>query len=142
MANLASNQIKLEAFTGGVDVLTATIKVSLHTSTLTPDADTHKFYSDLTNEAPATGGYTTGGATLAGKSATIDTTNDRGVFDATDVTWASSTISSVRYACVYESTGTGSTSTIIGFIDFASDKSSAGTDFVIQFHADGIAYIG
>ena len=41
-----------------------TLKLSLHTSSYTPNLDTHEFYSDLTNELAATGNYATGGETV------------------------------------------------------------------------------
>ena len=142
MANVVSNLMKYIAFdaSAGIDWTVDTIKVSLHTSTLTPSADTHLYFDDLTNEVSGTG-YSAGGATLASKTLTQDDTNDRGVCDAADVTWSASTITA-RYAAVYKSTGTASTSPVIGIIDFGADKSSSATDFVIQYHASGIVYLG
>ena len=142
MANVMINNFKVIAMdaSAGVDWTVDTIKISLHTSTLTPSPDTHTYFSDLTNEVSGTG-YTAGGATLASKTLTQDNTNDRGVADAADTTWAASTITA-RYAAVYKSTGTPSTSAVIGIIDFGADKSSSATDFVIQYHANGIVYLG
>ena len=142
MANVMINNMKVLAFdaSAGVDWLVDTIKVSLHTSTLTPSPDTHTYFSDLTNEVSGTG-YTAGGATLGTKTLTQDNTNDRGVADAADTTWSASTVTA-RYAAVYKSTGTASTSPVIGIIDFGADKSSSATDFVIQYHASGIVYLG
>jgi hypothetical protein len=51
-----------------IDFDTDVIKCSLHTSTYTPNRDTHRYQSDLTNEVASGNGYTTGGATLAGCS--------------------------------------------------------------------------
>ena len=142
MANVTINNFKVIAMdaSAGVDWLVDTIKVSLHTSTLTPSPDTHTYFSDLTNEVSGTG-YTAGGATLGTKTLTQDNTNDRGVADAADTTWSASTVTA-RYAAVYKSTGTASTSPVIGIIDFGADKSSSATDFVIQYHANGIVYLG
>lgn len=142
MANILVNNFKLIAMdaSAGIDWLVDTIKISLHTSTLTPNPDTHTYFSDLTNEVTGTG-YTAGGATLATKTLTQDNTLDRGVADAADTTWATSTITA-RYAVGYKSTGTPSTSPVIGIIDFGADKSSSATDFVIQYNASGIIYLG
>lgn len=142
MANVTINNFKVIAMdaSAGIDWTVDTIKVSLHTSTLTPNPDTHTYFSDLTNEVSGTG-YTAGGATLGTKTLTQDNTNDRGVADAADTTWTASTITA-RYAAVYKSTGVSSTSPVIGIIDFGADKSSSATDFVIQYHASGIVYLG
>jgi hypothetical protein len=74
-----------------IDLDTDTIKVLLVTSAYTPDQDAHTKRSDVTNEVSGTG-YTAGGATLANKSVSADTTDNEGVSDADDSTWGSSTI--------------------------------------------------
>ena len=112
----------------------ATIKLALTTSSYTPNQDTHDFFDDVTNEVSGTG-YTAGGATLASK--TVTQTNNVVKFDATDVTWSSSTITA-RRAVLYESTGTAGTSHLIMWIDFGADESSVDGDFTVQFHTDGI----
>jgi hypothetical protein len=135
MANAVYNSYKDGCIEGEIAFLTDTIKVGLVTSTYTVDIDSDTLWSDITNEVVGTG-YTAGGATLASKTSTQDNTNDRGVMDAADVTWSTSTVTA-RAAVVYES-GTGY---LIGYIDFAADKSSSASDFTIQWHADGILYI-
>jgi hypothetical protein len=59
------------------------------------------------------------------------------VFDADDVVWTSSTITA-RGAVLYKDTGTPSTSPLICYIDFGSNKSSNGADFTIQWSSSGI----
>jgi hypothetical protein len=58
-------------------------------------------------------------------------------FDADDVSWASSTVTA-RYAVLYKSTGTGSTSALIGYFDFGANVSSTNGTFSIPFHSSGI----
>jgi len=126
-----------QAFREGVDYLSDTIKVSLHTNASNcADAD-HDFWDDLDNECAATGNYTAGGATLASKTLVMDTANNRTEFDAADVTWSSATITA-RYGAVYYDTGTDSTSILLCCIDFGEDKVSTGGDFVITWNAEGI----
>ncbi len=60
-------------------------------------------------------------------------------FDADDVSWASSTVSA-RYGVLYKSTGTASTSALIGYFDFGSTVSSTNGTFSIPFHSAGIFY--
>jgi hypothetical protein len=140
MASLIYNDFKESIMNGSIDLDTDTIKVALVTSSYTPDQDTHDFFDDVTNEITGTG-YTAGGATLASKTVTQDNTNNRGVFDAADPSWASSTLTA-RGAVIYKSTGTPGTSRLICYIDFGQDYTSANGTFSIVFHADGILYIG
>ena len=49
---------------GTFDLDANTFKVTLHTSTYSPNAATNTVYADLTNELSTANGYTNGGATL------------------------------------------------------------------------------
>jgi hypothetical protein len=122
-----------------IDLLSDTIKVALCTNSYVPNQDTHDYFNDITNEVPATGGYTAGGATLASKTYTYNSGTNTWTFDAADVTWSAATITNARYAIIYDATpGTAATNPLIAYIDFGSDKSSSGGDFVIQWNASGI----
>lgn len=115
-----------------------TIKVSLHTSSYTPDQDAHDYADDLTNEVANGNGYTTGGATLGSK--TIDYTAGTNVvkLDAADTVWAASTITA-RYAVIYDAqSGAAATNPLLGYVDFGADVSSAGGAFTITWDAAGI----
>lgn len=136
MASVLYNSFKRDIMNGGIDLDTDTIKVALVTSSYTPDIDAHDNFDDITNEVSGTG-YTAGGATLAGVAVTADNTDNEGVLDANDVTWAGATITA-RGAVVYKSTGTPSTSKLICYIDFAADKTASGGDFVLQWNSEGI----
>lgn len=144
MASLVYDKFRQTQVQGSfVNFATDTLKVALLTSSYTPSQTTHQYYSDLTNEVVGTG-YTAGGATLASQAVGLDTTNHRAYLTANDTSWASSTITA-RYAAIYKSTGTGSTSQLVGLIDFGSDKSTTGDTFYIQWPtagSDGIFYIG
>lgn len=105
-----------------IDFLTDTVKVSLHTATYVPDVDAHEFFSDLTNELPTANGYTAGGYTLGAKTVTYNAAGNITVVDNTvDPTWTAAGGSLVfRYAVAYKSTGTGTTSPLIGYLDFGT----------------------
>lgn len=123
-----------------VDLKTDTIKLSLHSSSYTPSVDADEFYDDVDNEVSASGTYSAGGATLTTAISTDDT-DDEGVFDATDVSFTTATITA-RYAIIYKSTGTASTSPVILYIDFGSNVTSTAGTFSIVFAAEGILNIG
>lgn len=137
MASVIYNSAKRDLINGTIDLDSNTIKVALVTSSYSPDIDAHDNYDDLTNEVANGNGYTTGGETLANASVTADNTNDRAVFDAEDVTWSTATITA-RGAVIYKDTGTPSTSRLIAYIDFGSDKTSTAGDFTIAWSASGI----
>lgn len=137
MANAIYNSFKYDCSTGAIDLNTDTFKIMLVTSTYTPNIDTHTKRSDITNEVSGTG-YSAGGATLSGVSVTNDTTNDRTAFDATDPTWASSTITA-RGAVIYKSRGGASSADeLVCYLDFGSDITSTAATFTVTFGANGI----
>ena len=124
-----------------VNLASDTVKLMLLTSSHTPDIDAEVFIDDVSaNEVPASGTYSAGGVTLT-KSSSTDDTDDEGVFDATDVSFTSATISA-RYAVIYKDTGTPSTSPIICVIDFGSVYNSSAGTFAITFAAEGILNLG
>lgn len=133
------NDFKRALLAGQVDLDGgATVKCALLDSTYTPDIDAHDFFDDVDAAEVSGTGYTAGGATLGGLAVTQDSPNDQGVWDANDVTWSTSTITA-RYAVLYISTGTASTSRLIGYIDFGANKSTSAEDFTISWDPTGIA---
>ena len=138
MASVIYNIYKKSIRDGDLDLAADTIKVALVTSSYTVDIDAHLDFADITNEISGTG-YTAGGATLTTKTVTQDDTNNRGVFDADDVTWAVATFTA-RGAVVYQDTGTPATSILMFYIDFAEDKSPSEEDFTITWASTGIEY--
>ena len=139
MADVIYNSFKQKIMDGSIDLDTDTIKVALVTSAYTVSQDDHEDYADITNEVSGTG-YTAEGATLASKTVTKDNTDNEGVFDAADVTWAGSTITA-RGAIVYKYSGTAATSWFICYFDFGADKTSTAGDFKITWNAEGILNI-
>jgi hypothetical protein len=121
---------------GAINWTSDTIKVALCTSSYVPNQDTHDFFNDVTNEVTGTG-YTAGGASLASKTSTYDTASDQVRLDAADTSWTTSTITA-RFAVVYKSTGTASTSPLIGWVDFGADVSTTAGTFQITWDPTGV----
>lgn len=119
-----------------INLKTDTIKIALCTSSYTPDIDAHEFFDDITNEVTGSG-YTAGGATLT-VTTSKDETDNEGVFDAADVSWTIAGSFSARYAIIYKSTGTASTSPLICYLDFGTDKNVDNEVFQLTFNAEGI----
>ena len=140
MASLIYNNFLEELLKANIDFENDTFKLALVTSSYTPDRDTHDNFDDITNEVSGTG-YTAGGAALANLTVTQDNTNDKAVFDAYDVTWASSTITA-RAGILYKVGAWASTSPLIGYIDFTEDKVSTVGNFIVSFNVSGIITVG
>ena len=139
MPNIALNNYKATLVAGtGINPLTDTIKCALFTTALTPVA-TQVYYSDIIASEASGTGYTAGGNTLTGKTVTTDNTLNRGVFSAANVTFSSVTVSNVRYAAIYKSTGVSTTSPLMVIIDLGV-QSVNGADFTVQFDTAGVLY--
>lgn len=141
MASKLYGQFLLKALNKEVDWDSDTIKVALVGSAYTPNQDSHDYWDDVAaNEVSGTG-YTAGGLTLAGKTATYDSASNVVILDANDAVWAASTITA-RYAVVYDDSGaTNAQKALIGYIDFGSDQSSTNGNFTVTFDATGIVRI-
>lgn len=120
-----------------VDFDTDTIKAALHTNTYAPNYTTDAWFNNVTNEVTGTN-YTAGGATLSG--VVVNLTTGTVKFDANDITWAQSGagFSTARYAVIYKSTGTASTSRLICAVNFGVDVGNTVADLVLVFNAAGI----
>jgi hypothetical protein len=137
MADVIYNSFKRDVMNGSIDLDTDTIKVKLVTSAYTPNQDTHTKVSDVTSEVTGSG-YTSGGKALSGKTVAADTTDNEGVFDALDTSWAASTITA-RGAVLYKSRGgAASSDELIAYIDFGSNKISTAGTFLITWNSEGI----
>lgn len=134
------NSFKKALLDKSIDFTNDTIKLALCTSSYTPNIDSHDNFDDITNEVSASGTYSAGGVTLSGKSTSADNTDNEGVFDASDVSITSATITA-RYGILYKSTGVASTSPLIAYIDFGENKSSVSGTFGITWNAEGIINI-
>lgn len=141
MANAIYNSFKRDIANGSIDLDSDTIKLMLVTSDYTPNIDTNTKRSDVTNEVSGAG-YTTGGSALQNKTVTINTTSDKAIFDADDVTFSTASITA-RGAVLYKSRGGASSADeLICYLDFGSDITSTAGNFNIAFDANGILTIG
>lgn len=132
MASIIYNDFWGDLMDKKLDMNSDTFNVQLHTATYSPDKD--HGYGSLTNEVAEAGNYNTGGKSLASLTVTVDDTNDRGCWDAANVTWESSTITA-RYAVLKDVTNSNS---LICCVDFGSTVSSSNGNFTIAWHANGI----
>jgi hypothetical protein len=144
MASIFFNKAKQKILQGDIDLNAATIKATLLMSGT--DADTNKDadqIKDLSSLDECDGaGYTAGGETLANKTCKVDDANDRGVFDADDVTFngISAGTRDLVGCLIYKSSGTQGDSFPIVYLEFASTLNGNGGDITVNFSTDGIFY--
>lgn len=134
------NQAKKKFMDAGISLSADTLKVMLLTGTYAPNIDTDEFLSSISaNEVAAANGYVAGGFALASKTTTVDTANDKAVFDAADVTITLTGPVTYRYVVVYKSTGTAGTSPLIYLHDVGAGGATAVAGTVtFQWNASGI----
>jgi len=113
-----------------------TIKVALTTSTYVPNQDTDEFFNAVTNEVSGTG-YTAGGVTLGSKTLTYDTASNESRLGAANASWSTASFTA-RIAVIYKSTGTSSTSPVMGYVNFGGDQTVSSGTFTIQWDATGV----
>jgi hypothetical protein len=120
------------------DLVNDTIKLTLHTSTYTPDQDAHDFQNDLANELGTAGGYTAGGVSLANKTVTYTAGTNVVMFDADDVSISSSTLT-WRTAVISDTTpGTAATNPLLAYYQGDADTVSTGGTTTITVAAGGL----
>jgi hypothetical protein len=124
---------------GNIHWLSDTFKVALMPSTYTPDIDADEYYDDISaSECPSTGNYSAGGATVAGKTLTNDTANDKAVADADNPSWANLTQADIRIAVLYKETGDPATAVLLMYWDFGVTQSPAAELFELPIPTTGV----
>jgi hypothetical protein len=125
-----------KAFNKEIDLDTDTIKCALTTSTYAVNQDTHSYFSSVTNEVSGTG-YTAGGVTLGSPVPSYTGATNVFAFAAANASWTTATFTA-RYAVVYDSTGTSTTSALIMYVDFGADQTVSAGTFTVQWNAGGL----
>lgn len=120
-----------------------TIKVRALTSSYTP-SQAHEFASDLTNELGTANGYTAGGATVTGKSRSVDTASRRVRYKAGATTWTPSAgqTLTIRYLVYLKDTGSDATSPVLAYVDLGADVQATGAAWTTTPDTtDGVFYV-
>ena len=140
MADVVYGNFAKDVATGVIDMDTDDLWIMLVTATYTPNADTHHYRSDVTNEVSGTG-YTAGGMDLGTITPTLDTTNNRVTFDAPDPVWTGASITA-RGAVVYKKRGGAATADeLVCYLDFGADVTSTAADFTVALASAGFVAI-
>src|SRR5690348_10717603 len=104
MASIVYNRAKAGFGDGTLDWDSGSqvYRVMLMGTGYTPNAD-HDYVSDISANEISSGGYVR--KTLSGRTVTLDDTNDRAIFTATNVTWTALTGHTIAYVVVYLQVG-------------------------------------
>lgn len=133
------NNFKEQVMEGVFNLASDTIKVALVIGH-TPNKDTHTVWADVSANEISGAGYTAGGKALSSLAVTQDNANDRGVFDAGDLTWtglnANNTSATPNYAIMYDDTPTSPADPLIGYWELST--ATNGGNFTLQWNANGI----
>ena len=130
------NEFKRALLAGEIDLDAHTIKVALVTG-YTPDTDAHTGWSDVSGDEVSGMGYSAGGEALANKAVSLESGDDRGKFDADDVTWSSLDAGTPSHAILYDDSH--ASDALIGYIEIST--ASNGGDYTLQWSSDGIVYL-
>ncbi len=104
----------------------------------TPNGHLYRCIVAGTSDSSGPSFPTVSGATVVDNTVTwAEMGTNTVAFDCADISWATSTITA-RYGILYKSTGTASTSPVIGYIDFGTNVSSTAATFQITIHTAGV----
>ena len=118
-----------------MDLLSDTIKVTLHTSSNSISQTADTLFADLTNQLSTAGNYTSGGATLGTKTYAVSSLTT--TFDAADTVWTTATFSADQ-AHIWDDTPTSPADPLISYVDFGATNSPSAADFTLAWNASGI----
>ncbi len=119
---------------GPMDLLSDTIKFTLHTSTYVPNQSTNETKTDATNELSTAGGYTALGVTLASK--TYASSSLVVTFDSADPAWTATTFTH-RIGVMWDDTPTTPADPLIMYVDNGADVTTASSDLTYVVNASG-----
>lgn len=107
----------------------------------TVDIDLDTVYADISADEYGSGsGYTAGGGAISGQDTTQDNTNNRGVFDATDLTFSSLgplTPATPSHTAQYDDTPSSPADPLIAIWELGTTATNGG-NYTLQWGASGI----
>lgn len=124
-----------------IDIDSDAIKLMLTTSGYTPNQDTHRYKSSVTNEVANGNGYTTGGALVAAVTVAYDPATNIFKIDGDNVLWLAASFTT-RWGVLYDSTpASDAVRPLIGYVDFGADLTPVNAPLSITWNGAGIATV-
>lgn len=144
MASQVFNEFKRATAEGEIDLATDDIRIRLVMLNTTVDTenDGKAFLADFTTIDTCDGANYVDKA-LASETVTKDDGNDRAEFDAADVTWTALGVGARTTVgvLIYKFVTTDADHVPIAYIEFSGAVTHDGTDFTIQWDAEGIIHL-
>jgi hypothetical protein len=141
MASVIYNEFKRANAAGEIDLNADDIRVALLMSNTTADTenDTMVYVGDFTTLDECDGANYVRKA-LANEAVNKDDANDRAEFDADDVTWSALGVGTRQTvgALLYEHVTNDADSPIIAYVEFSGAVTHDGSNFTIEWSAEGI----
>jgi hypothetical protein len=135
-------QAFIQAFDKEIDYLADAITVTLHSSSYTPDQDTHDYQNDLTNELGTANGYTAGGQAMGTKTNDYTAGTNVVAFKAADVVWtATGTLTARKAAVACTTPGTAATNPLLTYHESDADISATDASWTFDIPTTGFATI-
>ncbi len=143
--SISASGLYVATFVDALDTTQLAIDLDLDThkaalfsnSVTTPNFTTDTAYGVApynANEIANGGGYTTGGATLTGT--TFTGSGGVATFDATDVSWTSSTITAAKGVLIYADVLAGNNAIVL--VNLGADYSTSNGTLLVTWSASGI----
>lgn len=124
-----------------VDLETADLYFSLHTSTYAVDLDADDFFNDATNELTTATGYTAGGAQVGAQTLSYDAASDQVRLDIDDISWTFTASKTWRYGVLYNKRGGASSADeLIALVNWGTDQ-TVSTAYSLVIDATGLLYL-
>lgn len=117
----------------GVDIANDTLKIALVDNDYVPSPLHH--WSDAEPYEISGTGYTAGGEELT--NVVITTTGGNLSFTSDGVSWTALEATNIRWAILYQDTGTPATSVLIAYMDLMGPHSPDAADCAIDPHGNG-----
>jgi len=148
------NATKRKLFEASIDYVNDTIKIALidNSVSYSPSQDSEEFVADILDGGTTASEYADTNytrPTLSGTVTNQDNMNDRGTWDANDVTFSnlgSANGDTIQAVVVFKQVTDDTDSPVLRVLDDSEESAlpqgTNGSDVVIQWHADGIKYIG
>ena len=127
------NEFKKELLAGTIDLDGHTLKMILVTG-YTPNIDSHNGYANVSAYEVSGTHYSAVGAALGSLTVTKDTSNDKGVFDAADVTCSSISAGTPSHAILYDDSH--ASDVLIAYWEVTTPTN--GGNYTLQFGAGGV----
>jgi hypothetical protein len=131
MASLVFDSFWDDLARGNINLSSDTFYAMLVTSSYAENKKTHMKRSDVTNEVPATGGYSAGGSAVA-MTVTKDASTDQQNASFANQVYASATITARKQVVYKHRGGASSADELVCINDFGADVIASGGTFTVN----------